>query len=64
MVDIMAMLPGIGQKKYLVLAREDLANQVEGWALRRKTCSTVCQFLLEEVFYRYMCVGQVIVDRG
>ena len=64
MVDIVAMPTGIGQKKYLVLAREDLTNQVEGRALRRKTSSTVCQFLLEEVFCRYGCVGQVIADQG
>ena len=30
MVDIVTMPTGIGQKKYLVLAREDLTNQVEG----------------------------------
>ena len=64
MVDIVAMPTGIGQKKYLVLVREDLSNQVEGRALRRKTFSMVCQFLLEEVFCRYGCVGQVIADRG
>ena len=64
MVDIVAMLTGIGQKKYLVLTREDLTNQIEGRALRRKTSSTVCQFLLEEVFCKYGCVGQVIADRG
>ena len=64
MVDIVAMSTRIGPKKYLVLARVDLANQAEGWALRRKTSSVVCQFLLEEVFCRYGCVSQVIVDRG
>ena len=64
MLDIVAMPTGIGQKKYLVLAWEDLTNQVEGRALQRKTCSIVCQFLLEEVFCRYGCVGQVIADRG
>ena len=64
MVDIKAMPTGIGQKKYLVLARENLTNQVEGQALWRKTCSTICQFLLEEVFCRYKCVGQVIADWG
>ena len=64
MVDIVAMPTRIGQRKYLVLARNDLTNQVEGWALRRKTCSTVCQFLLEEVFCRYGCLGQLIADRG
>ena len=64
MVDIVAMPTGIRQKKYLVLAREDLINKVEGRGLRRKTCSAVCQFLFEEVFCRYGCVGQVIADRG
>ena len=49
-VDIVAMPTEIGQKKYLVLAREDLINQVEGRTLRRKTDSAVCQFLLEEVY--------------
>ena len=63
-VDIVAMPTGIRQKKYLVLAREDLTNQIEGWALGRKMCSTVCQFLLDEVSCRYGCVGQVIADRG
>ena len=62
MIDIVAMPTGIVQKKYLVLAQEDLTNQVEGRALPRKTCSAVCQFLLEEVFCRYGCVGQVIAD--
>ena len=40
-----------------------MTNEVEGQALRRKTCSDVCQFLLEEVFCRYGCVGQVIADQ-
>ena len=64
MVDTVAMPTGIKQKKYLVLVQEDLTNQVEGRALRRKTCSAVCQFPLEEVLCRYGCVGQVIVDGG
>ena len=33
MVDIVAMPTGVGQRKYLVLAREDLSNQVEGCVL-------------------------------
>ena len=64
MVDIVAMPTGIRQNKYLVLDWEDLTNQVQGWALRRKTCSAVCQILLEEVFCKYGCVGQVIADQG
>ena len=45
-------------------SRDERATKVEGRALRRKTCSTVCQFLLEEVFCKCGCVGQVIADRG
>jgi hypothetical protein len=41
MVDIIAMPTGIRLKKYLVLVPEDLTNQVEGRALRKKTSSVV-----------------------
>ena len=64
MVDLISMPLGVGQVKYLVLAREDLTNQVEGRALRGKSTKTVCQFLLEDVICRYGCIGQVIADRG
>ena len=47
-----------------MLAYEDLTNLVEGHALQKKTSAVVCRFLLEEVFCRYGCVGQVIADRG
>ena len=32
-VDLVTMPMGVGQMWFLVLAREDLTNQVEGWAL-------------------------------
>ena len=64
MVDIVSMPTGVGQQKYRVLAQEDLSNQVEGRALRKKTSVAVFRFLLEEVFCRYQCVSQVIVDQG
>jgi hypothetical protein len=63
-VDIVAMPTGAGQQTYLVLAREDLTNQVEGFVLLKKTRVVVCQFLLEKVICRYGCVGQVIADHG
>lgn len=63
-VDLVAMPMGFGQKKYLVLAREDLSNQVEGRALRTKTTEGVCRFLLEDVICRYGCVGKITADRG
>ena len=63
-VDLVAMPMGLGQKKYLALAREDMSNQVEGRALRTKTTEEVCRFLLEDVICRYGCVGKITADRG
>ena len=60
----MTMPMGVGQMRYLVLAREDLTNQVEGRALPNKTIAAVCRFLIEEVVCRYGCVGKIIADRG
>ena len=50
--------------RYLVLAREDLTNQVEGRALRTKETSSICKFLLEDVICRYGYVGKIVADRG
>ena len=62
LVDIVVMPMGLGQMKYLVLARKDLTNQVEGRALRNKTTSAVCKFLLEDVICQYRCVGKIVAD--
>ena len=64
MLDIVVMPLRIWQMKYLVLAREDLTNQVEGRALRNKTTSAVCRFVLEDVICRYGCLGKIVADRG
>ncbi|KAL3686784.1 hypothetical protein R1sor_013093 [Riccia sorocarpa] len=53
-VDLVTMPVGLWQMRYLVLAREDLSNQVEGRALRRNTTEAVCRFLLEDVVCRYV----------
>ena len=58
------MVDLVGQMKYLVLAREDLTNQVEGCALTNKTTAVVCKFLLEDVVCRYGYVGKIVADRG
>jgi hypothetical protein len=50
--------------KYLVLAREDLTNQVEGRALRTKEMSLICRFFLEDVICIYGCIGKIMADRG
>ena len=56
-VDLIVMPLGVWQMRYIVLAREDLMNQVEGRALRTKATNVVCKFLLEDVICRYGCIG-------
>ena len=63
-VDLITMPVGVWQMRYIVLAREDLSNQVEGQALRTKATGVVCKFLLEDVICRYGCVGKITADRG
>ena len=63
-VDLVIMLVGLWKMRYLVLAWEDLSNQVEGRALKTKAIEGVCKFLLEDVICRYGWVGKIIVDRG
>ena len=50
--------------KYLVLAREELSNFVEGRALRTKSTEGVCRFILEDIFSRYGTIGRMRADRG
>jgi hypothetical protein len=47
----------------LILALEDLFNQVEGRVLRRKSTEGVCRFLLEDGICPYGCVGEIMADR-
>ena len=64
MVDLVTMPMGEGQKRYLVLAREDLTNQVEGRVLTNKTTAAMCKFLIEDVICRYGYVRKIVADRG
>jgi len=61
-VDLVTMPLGLWQMRYLVLAQEDLTNQVKGRALRTKTIEAVCKFLLEEVICRHGCIGKITTD--
>ena len=63
-IDLVIMPPGIWGMRYLVLAREELSNFVEGRALRTKNTEGICQFILEDIFSRYGSVGQMRADRG
>jgi len=63
-IDLVAMPLGLWGMKYLVLAREELSNYVEGRALRTKTTEGVCRFILEDIFSRYGSIGRMRADRG
>ncbi|KAH7427244.1 hypothetical protein KP509_10G035500 [Ceratopteris richardii] len=58
------MPKGIDKMRYIVLAREDLTNHVEGRALRSKTTYNVCKLLLEDVISRFGYIEKVVADRG
>ena len=63
-IDLVIMPPGIWGMRYLVLAREELSNFVEGRALRTKNTKGICRFILEDIFSRYRSIGQMRADRG
>ena len=63
-VDIVHMPPGKWGMKYLVLARDDLTNFVEGRCLKTKHTDGVCRFILEEFFSRYGYINTLTADRG
>ncbi|KAL3702469.1 hypothetical protein R1sor_020491 [Riccia sorocarpa] len=63
-LDLVMMPPGLWGMRYLVLAREDLSNFVEGRALRTKSVEGICRFVLEDIVCRYGSVGSLRADRG
>ena len=58
------MSMGVGHMRYLGLAREDMTTQVEGLALRHKMIVTICWFLIQDVIFRYGCMGKIMADSG
>ncbi|KAL3702114.1 hypothetical protein R1sor_020136 [Riccia sorocarpa] len=63
-LDLVMMPLGLWGMRYLVLAREDLSNFVEGRALRTKSVEGICRFVLEDIVCRYGSVGSLRADRG
>ncbi|KAL3676832.1 hypothetical protein R1sor_026780 [Riccia sorocarpa] len=63
-LDLVMMPSGLWGLKYLVLAREDLSNYVEGRVLRSKSTESICRFVLEDIFCRYGSIGSLRADRG
>ena len=63
-VDFVTMPVGVWQMRYIVLAREDQTNQVEGQALWTKATSGVRKFLLENVICKNGCVDKITTNHG
>ena len=63
MIDLVIMSPGFLGMKYLISAREELSNFVEGRALTTKSTEGVCHFILEDIFSRYGNIGQMRADQ-
>lgn len=63
-IDLVAMPLGLWDMKYVVLAREELSNFIEGKALRTKSTEGICRFILEDIFSRYGSIGRMRADRG
>ena len=63
-IDIVHMPKGVGNKSYLVVARDDFSGWVEARALRNKTAGEVLRFLWEEVITHFGVVGQFTTDHG
>lgn len=47
--------------KYLILAKDEISNYVEGRALKSKSMTVVCQFILKDILHHY---GSIKKMRG
>jgi transposase InsO family protein len=63
-VDVVHMPKGIGERKFLVVAREDVSGWPEARAIRKANSETVATFLEEDVFARHGCPKTIVVDGG
>jgi hypothetical protein len=63
-IDLVVIPLALWRMKYLVLAREEFSNFVEGKALRTKSTERVCRFILEDIFSRYGIIGRKRANRG
>ena len=62
-VDVVVM-PKAGRFRYLILAREDVTDWVEGRALRDTKTRSWCSFIFEDIICRYGNIRELVADRG
>ena len=58
------MPKGVGKRKYLVVAREDVSGWPEARAIRKANPQAVATFLKQDVLARHGCPTSIIVDGG
>ena len=63
-VDVVHMPKGIGERKFLVVAREDISGWPEARAIRKANSQTVADFLEEDVFAWHGCPKTIVADGG
>ncbi|OMJ15154.1 Retrovirus-related Pol polyprotein from transposon, partial [Smittium culicis] len=63
-IDIVLMPKGIGNKSYLIVARDDLSGWVEAKALSRNDSASVWKFISEDILSRFGIVNKLVADRG
>lgn len=61
MIDVIAMPFGFWNIKYLVLARKELSNLIEGKALKTKSIERIYWFILKDI--QYKSIGRIRVDK-
>jgi hypothetical protein len=57
-------MPKAGRFRYLILAREDVTDWVEGRALHDTKAREWCSFIFEDVICRYGTIRELVADRG
>ena len=58
------MAEGVGERKYLVMAREDVSGWPQARAIRKANGHAVATFLKEDVLTRHGCPTSIVVDGG
>ena len=63
-VDVVHMPTGVGNLKYIIVAREDVSRWPEARTIQKGNPETVAKFLEEDMFSRHSCPLQLVVDGG
>jgi hypothetical protein len=63
-VDVMDMLQGVNQYKYIVAAWDDLSQAAEGHWLKKNNMRSIANFLWQEIICCYGSIGKIVTDNN